>query len=97
MDTHAQTAERLSWPHRAASCVFGVIKRELRRRSTIETVIGHTKTDSHLGRCYQGVSEGNAANELRAIKSPRSHSVLRSLLSYLALDVAAHPGTTCLV
>ena len=74
--------------------VFGVIKRELRRRSTIETVIGHTKTDSHLGRCYQGVSEGNAANEPRAIKSPRSHSVLRSLL---ALDVAAHPGTTCLV
>jgi hypothetical protein len=32
--------------------VFGVIKRELRRRSAIEAVIGHMKTDSHLGRCY---------------------------------------------
>jgi hypothetical protein len=32
--------------------VFGVIKRELRRRSAIEAVIGHMKTDGHLGRCY---------------------------------------------
>ena len=31
--------------------VFGVIKRELRRRSAIEPVIGHMKTDGHLGRC----------------------------------------------
>jgi IS5 family transposase len=29
--------------------VFGVIKRELRRRSAIEPVIGHMKTDGHLG------------------------------------------------
>ena len=32
--------------------VFGVIKRELRRRSAIEAVIGHMKTEGHLGRCY---------------------------------------------
>src|SRR5262249_9498206 len=32
--------------------VFGVIKRELRRRSAIEPVIGHMKTDGHLGRCH---------------------------------------------
>jgi hypothetical protein len=32
--------------------VFGVIKRELRRRSAIAPVIGHIKTDGHLGRCY---------------------------------------------
>ena len=31
--------------------VFGVIKRELRRRSAIEAVIGHMKTDGHLGSC----------------------------------------------
>jgi transposase, IS5 family len=28
--------------------VFGVIKRELRRRSAIEPVIGHLKIDGHL-------------------------------------------------
>src|SRR5258707_4519794 len=32
--------------------VFGVIKRELRRRSAIEPIIGHLKTEGHLGRCY---------------------------------------------
>ena len=32
--------------------VFGIIKRELRRRSAIEAVIGHMKPDGHLGRCY---------------------------------------------
>jgi transposase, IS5 family len=30
--------------------VFGVIKRELRRRLAIEPVIGHLKSDGHLGR-----------------------------------------------
>jgi len=32
--------------------VFGAIKRELRRRSAIEPVIGHMKSEGHLGRCY---------------------------------------------
>src|ERR1700681_1801602 len=32
--------------------VFGAIKRELKRRSAIEAVIGHMKADGHLGRCY---------------------------------------------
>jgi IS5 family transposase len=42
--------------------VFGVIKRELRRRSAIEPVIGHMKADGHLGRCYLKGREGDAAN-----------------------------------
>jgi hypothetical protein len=42
--------------------VFGVIKRELRRRSAIEAVIGHMKTDGHLGRCYLKGRAGDAAN-----------------------------------
>jgi transposase, IS5 family len=42
--------------------VFGVIKRELRRRSAIEAVIGHMKTDGHLGRCYLKGRNGDAAN-----------------------------------
>jgi IS5 family transposase len=32
--------------------VFGVIKPVLRRRLAIEAVIGHMKTDGHLGRCH---------------------------------------------
>ena len=32
--------------------VFGVIRRELRRRSAIEPIIGHLKAEGHLGRCY---------------------------------------------
>ena len=44
--------------------VFGTIKRELRRRSAIEAVIGHMKTDGHLGRCYLKGREGDAANTI---------------------------------
>jgi IS5 family transposase len=42
--------------------VLGVIKRELRRRSAIKPVIGHMKTDGHLGRCHLKGREGDAAN-----------------------------------
>jgi IS5 family transposase len=44
--------------------VFGVIKRELRRRSAIEAVIGHMKTDGHLARCYLKGRQGDAANAI---------------------------------
>ena len=40
--------------------VFGAIKRELRRRWAIEAVIGHLKTDGHLGR-----------NDLKGLRSNR--------------------------
>lgn len=42
--------------------VFGVIKRELRRRSAIEAVIGHMKAEGHLGRCYLKGRQGDAAS-----------------------------------
>ena len=44
--------------------VFGVIKRELRRRSAIEPVIGHLKAEGHLGRCYLKGRAGDAANAI---------------------------------
>ena len=44
--------------------VFGIIKRELRRRSAIEAVIGHIKGDGHLGRCYLKGREGDATNAI---------------------------------
>ena len=42
--------------------VHSVIKRELRRRSAIEPVIGHMKADGHLGRCHLKGRAGDAAN-----------------------------------
>jgi len=61
--------------------VFGVIKRELKRRSAIEPVIGHMKTDGHLGRCYLKGREGDAAN---VILSAVGHN-LRRVLAWLRL------------
>jgi IS5 family transposase len=44
--------------------VFGAIKRELRRRSAIEPVIGHMKSEGHLDRNYLKGREGDAANAI---------------------------------
>jgi hypothetical protein len=43
---------------------LGAIKRELRRRSANEAVIGHMKNDGHLGRCYLKGRDGDAANAI---------------------------------
>jgi len=61
--------------------VFGIIKRELRRRSAIEAVIGHMKTDGHLGRCYLKGRQGDAAN---AILTAVGYN-LRLLLAWLRI------------
>ncbi len=44
--------------------VVGVIKRELRRRSAIEPLIGHMKEEGHLGRCFLKGYAGDAANAI---------------------------------
>ena len=59
--------------------VFGVIKRELRRRSAIEPIIGHLKTYGHLGRCYLKGRAGDAAN---VILSAVGHN-FRRILAWL--------------
>jgi transposase, IS5 family len=61
--------------------VFGIIKRELRRRSAIEAVIGHMKGEGHLGRCYLKGREGDAAN---AILTAVGHN-LRLVLTWLRI------------
>ena len=61
--------------------VFGAIKRELRRRSAIEPVIGHMKNDGHLGRCYLKGRNGDATN---AILSAVGHN-LRLVLAWLRM------------
>jgi IS5 family transposase len=61
--------------------VFGIIKRELRRRSAIEAVIGHMKGEGHLGRCYLKGRDGDAAN---AILTAVGHN-LRLVLTWLRI------------
>jgi IS5 family transposase len=61
--------------------VFGVIKRELRRRSAIELVIGHLKAECHLGRCYLKGRAGDAAN---AILSAGGYN-FRRILAWLRI------------
>ena len=61
--------------------VFGVIKRELKRRSAIEAVIGHAKNDGHLGRNYLKGRDGDAAN---AILSAIGHN-FRLILAWLRM------------
>jgi IS5 family transposase len=42
------------------------IKRELRRRSAVEPVIGHLKSEHRMGRNYFWHREGDAANAVLA-------------------------------
>ena len=44
--------------------VFGVIEKELRRRSVIEPAIGHLKSEGHLGRNYLKGTLGDQQNAL---------------------------------
>jgi len=79
--------------------VFGAIKRELRRRSAIEPVIGHMKAEGHLGRCYLKGTAGDAAN---AILTAVGHNLrlilawlrvlLRLILEALSRVLAARPA-----
>lgn len=61
--------------------VFGAIKRQLKRRSAIEPVIGHMKNDGHLGRNYLKGRAGDAAN---AVLSAIGHN-FRLILAWLRM------------
>ena len=69
--------------------VFGAIKRELRRRSAIEAVIGHMKNDGHLGRCYLKGRDGDAANAILTAVGHNFRLLLAWLRALLRLIVAA--------
>jgi IS5 family transposase len=69
--------------------VFGVIKRELRRRSAIEPVIGHMKAEGHLGRCYLKGRHGDAANAILAAVGYNFRRVLAWLRALLRLILRA--------
>jgi transposase, IS5 family len=59
--------------------VFGVIKRELRRRSAIEPIIGHLKAEGNLGRCYL---KGRAGDAVNVVLSAIGHN-FRRILAWL--------------
>src|SRR6202022_4629891 len=70
--------------------VFGVIKRELRRRSAIEPVIGHLKAEGHLGRCYLKGRAGDAANAILSAVGYNFRRILawlRALLRFLLIAI----------
>jgi transposase, IS5 family len=69
--------------------VFGAIKRELRRRSAIEAVIGHMKNDGHLGRCYLKGRDGDAANTILTAVGYNLRLVLAWLRELLRLLLIA--------
>ena len=69
--------------------VFGVIKRELRRRSAIEPVIGHLKAEGHLGRCYLKGRDGDAANVILSAVGHNFRRILAWLRDFLRFILAA--------
>ena len=72
--------------------VFGVIKRELRRRSAIEPVIGHLKSEGHLGRCYLKGRAGDAVNVILSAVGCNFRRILawlRLLLSFILTALIA--------
>jgi len=84
--------------------VFGVIKRELRRRSAIEAVIGHMKSEGHLGRCYL---KGRGGDAINAILTAAGYNlrlillwlrrilrqILSAILSAIALRAVLHSAS----
>jgi IS5 family transposase len=69
--------------------VFGAIKRELRRRSAIEPVIGHLKAEGHLGRCYLKGRAGDAANAILTAAGYNFRRILAWLRMLLRLNLIA--------
>jgi IS5 family transposase len=59
--------------------VHGQIKKELRRRSAIEAVIGHCKTDGHLGRNFL---KGRLGDRINAVMTAVGYN-LRLILTWL--------------
>jgi hypothetical protein len=68
--------------------VFEFIKCELRRRSAIEPVIGHMKSDEHLGRNYLKGRAGDAANAILSAVGYKFRLVLAWLRALLRLICA---------
>ena len=78
--------------------VVGAIKRELRRRSAIEPVIGHRKAQGHLDRCYLKGHAGDAANAVLSAVGYNFRRILawlrillRLILEHMIASFAINP------
>ena len=69
--------------------VHGQIKKELRRRSAIEPVIGHRKSDGHLGRNFLKGREGDHINAVMSAIGYNLRLILKWLRKLLHIIIAA--------
>ena len=69
--------------------VFGQIRRELRRRSAIEPVIGHCKMDGHLGRNFLKGRDGDRINAIMSAVGYNLRLILKWLRKLLRKIIAA--------
>ncbi len=69
--------------------VHGQIRKELRRRSAIEAVIGHCKTDGHLGRNYLKGRQGDQINAVMSAVGYNFRLILRWLRHLLRQIITA--------
>lgn len=70
------------------------IKRQMRRRSAVEPVIGHLKAEHRMGRNYLAHSAGDAANAVLAAAGYNFSLLirwLRLLLSQILNAIAGAP------
>jgi IS5 family transposase len=65
------------------------MKRELKRRSAIEPMIGHAKTDGRLGRNHLLGQDGDKINALLAAAGHNLRLILRKLAFLFAKIIAA--------
>jgi len=69
--------------------VHGQIRRELRRRSAIEAVIGHCKTDGHLSRNFLKGRDGDQINAVMSAVGYNLRLILKWLRKLLRKIIAA--------
>jgi len=69
--------------------VHGQIKKELRRRSAIEAVIGHCKTDGHLDRNFLKGRDGDQINAVMSAVGYNMRLILKWLRKLLCKIIAA--------
>ena len=68
--------------------VHGQIKRELKRRSAIEAVIGHCKTDGHLDRNFLKGRQGDQTNAVMTAVGYNFRLILKWLKALLRKIIA---------
>src|SRR5437867_7356457 len=89
-DTAATTPQtRVASSCQGKNVACSAAKRELRRRSAIEAVIGHMKAEGHLGRCYLKGRAGDAANVILSAVGYNLRLVLAWLRTILRVVLLA--------